>query len=149
MKTIFFIILTMVALCDWHISPVSAASGSDTTYTSQPLPFDPTTGAQGLSGGPGLSTITTLDLGKQDPVSVTIALVNILLTLLGLGFLVLLVYAGGIWIWAKGNEEQITKAKTIMKRSLLGFIIVLSTYGISYLTFYLVNTYAQTTTTSS
>lgn len=107
-----------------------------TAYSIKDLPFDPNTDA------PGLSSITMLDLGKRDPVSVTIAIINITLTLLAVGFLILLLYAGFIWIWARGNEEDIGKAKTIIIRSVLGLIIILATYGISYLTFYFVNTYA-------
>lgn len=107
-------------------------------YVPKDLPFDPSS----INADPTMSSITVLDLGKRDPVSVTIAIVNVVLTLLGLGFLILLLYAGFIWIWAKGNEEDIGKAKTIIKRSVLGLIIILATYGISYLTFYLVNTYA-------
>lgn len=112
----------------------------ETAYTSKTLPFDPTTALSDLT------SIETLDLGKADPVSVTIAIINALLTLLGIAFLVLLLYAGVLWVVAKGNEEQIEKAKTILKRALFGLIIIISAYGISFLTFVLITAYTETTT---
>lgn len=117
-----------------------------TSYTSQNPPFDPsTTKSVKPTGLASMKTmlVDTGSLGARDPVSVTIAILNVILTLLAMGFLILLVYGGFIWIAARGSEEDITRAKTIIKRAVLGLIIILATYGISNLIFNLVNTYAQ------
>lgn len=114
------------------------AEGEEPTYKSEELPFD--SSAASASENTALTDIYVgssylgVDLGKADPVTVVIAMVNGLLTLLGLIFLILLVYAGVLWATARGNEEQITKAKTIIKRAVIGLVIVLAAYGISFLT---------------
>lgn len=102
-------------------TPVSA-------QTPETLPFDPNE-ATGL----GLGTIGMVDLGSADPVTVTISVINIILTLLGMGFLLVLLYAGALWVRARGNEEEIRKAKDTLKRSVIGLVIVLSAYGIASL----------------
>jgi len=54
------------------------------------------------------------------------------LTLVGLIFLILMVYAGYLWMTARGEEEQVKKAKDIIVGSLIGLFIVLSAYAITY-----------------
>jgi len=54
------------------------------------------------------------------------------LSLLGIIFLVLIIYAGYLWMTATGNEEKVSKAKSIMTMAIIGLIIVLSAYAISY-----------------
>ena len=55
------------------------------------------------------------------------------LSLVGLIFLVLMVYAGYLWMTARGEEEQVTKARKIIVGSLIGIVIVVSAYAITYL----------------
>lgn len=56
---------------------------------------------------------------------------NAALTLVGLIFLILMVYAGYLWLTARGEEEPITKAKKIITSSLIGFVLVASAYSIT------------------
>ncbi len=51
--------------------------------------------------------------------------------LLGSIFLLLMAYAGIMWMTAGGNEERISKAKNIIKGSVLGFLIILLSYSIT------------------
>ena len=55
---------------------------------------------------------------------ILIIIINYLLTFLAVLFLLGLIYAGYLWMTAKGNEEQITKAKKITREVLIGLIIV-------------------------
>lgn len=121
--------------------PSPAPDSASTGYSSQTLPFDLDT-ATPVSGQTllDLSGITTLTLGRKDPVSITFAIINVLLTLLGLIFLVLMVYAGAIWVLARGNEEEISRAKDMIRRALFGLVIVLSAFGASFLFFYVIGT---------
>lgn len=49
------------------------------------------------------------------------------LGIIGVLFLLLMIYAGFLWMTAAGNETQLTKAKGILTNSLIGtFIIVLA-----------------------
>lgn len=54
------------------------------------------------------------------------------LNLLGIVFIILVVYGGFLWMTAKGNEEQVTKAKNIITRGSVGVGIILSAYIISF-----------------
>lgn len=54
------------------------------------------------------------------------------LGLLGVIFLVLIVYGGYIWMIARGDEAAVEKAKDTISRSIIGLIIVLAAYAITY-----------------
>lgn len=55
-----------------------------------------------------------------------------LLTLLGVVFIVLIVYAGFRWMLAQGEEQKITEARNLIIHSIIGLLIVLAAYAISY-----------------
>ena len=56
--------------------------------------------------------------------------VGIFLSLLGIIFVVLTIYAGFRWMTAGGNEEKVTKAKETLWRSVIGLVIVIGSYAI-------------------
>ncbi|OGH71831.1 MAG: hypothetical protein A2921_00815 [Candidatus Magasanikbacteria bacterium RIFCSPLOWO2_01_FULL_43_20b] len=53
------------------------------------------------------------------------------ITLVGMIFLVLMVYAGYLWMTARGEQEQVDKAQKIITAALIGFFIVASAYAIT------------------
>lgn len=53
-------------------------------------------------------------------------------SLLAVIFLGLLIYAGFLWMTAHGNEDNVTKAKHIIRNALIGLIIVIGSYAIVY-----------------
>ncbi|MFH1232592.1 MAG: hypothetical protein V1651_01855 [Patescibacteria group bacterium] len=57
-------------------------------------------------------------------------IVGIVLSLLGVVFLILTVYAGFSWMTAAGEEERVTKAKETLTRAVIGLIITLGAYAI-------------------
>ncbi len=59
-------------------------------------------------------------------------IIRTILSLLGVIFLILILYAGFLWMTAGGNEEQLTKAKNLLKNSAIGLAIVLAAYAITY-----------------
>ena len=59
-------------------------------------------------------------------------IIKIALSMIGLVFLILTVYAGYLWMTAGGNEENVSKAKEILKSSIMGLFIVVSAYAITY-----------------
>lgn len=59
-------------------------------------------------------------------------IIKIVLGLLGIIFLSLTVYAGVLWMTAAGAEEQVTKATGILKMAVIGLIIILASYSLSY-----------------
>ena len=55
-----------------------------------------------------------------------------ILIFLGTIAVVLIVYAGFLWMTAGGNEEQIKKARGLLINAVVGLIIILAAYGIAY-----------------
>lgn len=53
------------------------------------------------------------------------------LALLGVIFLALLVYGGYLWMIARGEEAEVTKAKDTIKMAVIGLAIVLAAYAIT------------------
>lgn len=59
-------------------------------------------------------------------------IIKIILGLVGTVFLALTVYAGVLWMTAAGEEEKVTKATNILKTSVIGLVIILAAYSITY-----------------
>jgi uncharacterized iron-regulated membrane protein len=59
------------------------------------------------------------------------SLVKSAIGLLGIVFLILIVYAGYLWMTARGDEKVVTKAKDTLQRAIIGLIIVVAAYAIT------------------
>ncbi len=79
------------------------------------------TGGQGA----GYNTETTPDLFIA-------VIIKTLLSFLGVLFLILMIYGGFLWMTARGNEEQVTKSKNLIIAAIIGLIIVVTSYAISF-----------------
>lgn len=53
------------------------------------------------------------------------------LSFVGILFLILVIYAGIMWMTAQGNEQKVTKAKDLLINSIIGLIIVFAAYAIT------------------
>lgn len=69
------------------------------------------------------------DVEFNDIVSTVITTV---LSFMGMIFLILAIYAGYSWMMARGNEEMVERAKSTLTNALIGLVIVLAAYAISY-----------------
>jgi len=79
----------------------------------------------------GLSYGAQTGLGTQD-IRVTIArIINVFFGLLGAIAVVIILYAGFIWMTAQGVAEKIEKAKKILIGAVIGLVIALSAFAIS------------------
>ncbi len=58
-------------------------------------------------------------------------IIGTVLTFVGVIFLILIIYAGILWMTAAGNEQSIAKARTIIINSAVGLIIVLAAYALT------------------
>jgi len=54
------------------------------------------------------------------------------LSLLGVIFLILTIYGGYKWMIARGESKEVETAKDIITRAVIGLIIVLAAYAITY-----------------
>ncbi len=58
-------------------------------------------------------------------------IITVLFSILGVLFTVLIVYAGYLWMTARGEDEQVAKAKNIIGRAVIGLIILMAAYSIT------------------
>lgn len=58
--------------------------------------------------------------------------IGVFLGVVGVIFTCLIIYAGYLWMSAGGDAAAITKAKDIMMRAVIGLIIVIGAYVITY-----------------
>ncbi|MCU0679464.1 MAG: pilin [Planctomycetes bacterium] len=75
---------------------------------------------------------------KDDPKSVITSIPEAIgkvvgagLALIGLVFFILMIYGGFTWMTARGNEQQVTKAKELILAAIIGLVIVLAAYAIT------------------
>lgn len=95
--------------------------------------FDPSDGdTTGLIKG---TLHEDLALGQVSPTEVAFDLINTALTLLGTVCVILLIYGGFLWTWARGNQEEVQRAKEILQGTIIGLIIVLAALGIARFVF--------------
>ncbi len=59
-------------------------------------------------------------------------IINGILGFLGVLFLIIILYAGFTWMNAGGNEEDVTQARSLIKWSIIGIIIIIGAYAISF-----------------
>lgn len=64
-------------------------------------------------------------------VNVIIAVINMALAITGVIFLAYIVYAGYMWMIARGDSDQAEKAKGTITHAVIGLAIVLCSYAIA------------------
>lgn len=69
---------------------------------------------------------------EQGPLVIAGKIINIALGAVGTIMVILFIYSGFLWMTAAGNEEKITKAKRILANAIIGTLIVIMAYAISY-----------------
>ncbi len=70
-------------------------------------------------------------LSAEDPRVIVVRIINIGLSLLGMIFLGLVIYAGFIWMTSGGDTTKIEKAKNYLKNAVIGLVIILSSWAIT------------------
>ena len=63
------------------------------------------------------------------------AVIKGFLGLLGIIFIILMVYAGYLWMTAAGNEDDVKKAKDLIEAAVIGLIIIVAAYSITHFVF--------------
>ncbi len=70
-------------------------------------------------------------LGNKDPRAIAAAVIKVMLGFLGIIAVLIILYAGFLWMTAAGNEDKITQAKGMMSAGVIGLIIILAAFGIA------------------
>lgn len=58
-------------------------------------------------------------------------IIGLALSFVGVIFLVLMIYAGIMWMTAQGNDQQVGKAKNLLINAIIGLVIVFAAYAIT------------------
>ncbi len=69
--------------------------------------------------------------GSVGLIDIVGGLIRVGLSVVGVLLLILLLYAGFLWMTAAGNEENIKKARSIITNTIIGIIIVAASYAIA------------------
>jgi type IV secretory pathway VirB2 component (pilin) len=96
--------------------------------------------AQLLNNTAGLDSMTietknAAGLGDMSIGQAVSSIIKVVLGLLSIIFLILIIIAGFKWMTAGGNEEQIKKSTATIKSAVIGLVIVLAAYTITYFIF--------------
>ena len=70
-------------------------------------------------------------LGSADPRAIAASVIKVMLGFLGIIAVIIILYAGFLWMTAAGNEDKITQAKGMMSAGVIGLVIVLAAFGIA------------------
>lgn len=83
--------------------------------------------AQGFLG----KTVQPTGVSTQDLSSQVGTIIQGALRLVGIVFLILMVYGGFRWMTARGNEAEIEKAKETVTAAIIGLIVVVGAYALT------------------
>lgn len=86
--------------------------------------------AQGIDAGIA-EVNSSIGLSSDDPRVMAARIIQIFLSLLGAVTVILIIYAGALWMMSDGNEEKISQAKRILKQSVIGLVIIFASWSIT------------------
>lgn len=58
-------------------------------------------------------------------------ILGVVLSFIGVAFLLLMIYGGFTWMLARGNEQDVAKAKDLIQAAIIGLVIVFMAYAIT------------------
>ena len=113
------IVLTIFIIPSFILAPDVLATGNLT--------------AGDLWGGTNFETnfASETGLGNADPREIASSVIKVVLGFLGIIAVLIILYAGFLWMTAAGNDDKISSAKSMMSAGVIGLIIVLAAFGIA------------------
>jgi len=118
MKVFYSIFLILVLFFATHTSLVQANSFNSGLNT--------TANSGGFTSNANNVSVTQESLTKK-----VTTILQVLLSLVGVFFLILMFYAGYRWMTARENASETTKAKDMIVNAVIGLIVILSAYAIT------------------
>jgi cytochrome bd-type quinol oxidase subunit 2 len=118
LKAILFLFIVQFSLASF----IGAATNSNIKTDGMKAQDDALISTSGLAGNSNLATIMS-------------TLIQVVLGFLGVIFLALTIMAGFKWMMSQGNEKEIETAKGSLKNAIIGVVIVLAAYVITYSVF--------------
>lgn len=121
-KAIFIVIIFLFSFA--FFSNVPLASADDLWKKQIGM------GTQDGVGGAFGETVSSRD-DVQDLRLVISKYINIFLGFLGIVFLILIIYAGILWLSAQGNSDNVSKARSLLFTGIIGLAVILSAFAIA------------------
>ena len=81
------------------------------------------------------TTKNAANLGDMSVGQLVAQIIQVALGFLAIIFLILIIMAGFKWMTAGGNEEQIKKSTATIKAAVIGLVVVLAAYTITFFIF--------------
>lgn len=122
MKNKLFLGILLVATLFPTTSPVHAAGTSTGFAAEMRAQTQAAAGADGA--GFGIA---------QDPRRTAARIVQVFLSIIGVLLLIYITYGGALIFTSAGSEDKINEGKSVIRRAVLGLIIILSAYSITIL----------------
>lgn len=120
-KTKYFLAFLTFSVLNFRIADLALSQGFGQVGSDQ---------AEAFRGESGFAAATESSLAR-----IVAVVIQAFLGLLGVIFLVLMITAGYKWMTASGNEERITEAKDTIWRAVIGLIVTVGAYAITYFVF--------------
>lgn len=121
----FFLSVSLIMVL---VTPSLVLAQADATTPPTSFTADMKTQLEAAGGAKGAG------LGAPvDPRVVAVNIIRVALEFVGFIFFCLTLFAGFKWMTAGGNEEEVTKAKSLLRQAVIGLIIILSAYSITML----------------
>ena len=77
-------------------------------------------------------SVTSVDSAPGNFISSRLGiLIGAILSFIGVIFMGLIIFGGFQWMLARGNEQQVEKARDLIMQAIIGLVIVLSAYAIT------------------
>ena len=119
-KNTTYITLAIMFLCAIILGNIASAQLDPTFVTEQAQPF-----LVPFVENTGYNTANTIP-------NFIAGVIALLLGAMGMIFLALIVYGGWMWMTARGASDQVGKAKEIISSAIIGMVIVIAGYFISF-----------------
>lgn len=118
-KKLFFLVLGLMVF-SYLLAPAIVYGVSSSTQSAIAEQLQAAAGDEGAGLG-----------NPRDPRLMVADVIRVVLEFLGIIFLALTIYAGFLWMTAGGNEERVTKSKSLLFQAVIGLVIILAAYSIT------------------
>lgn len=119
MSRIYISFLTVVLLCGFSLVFTSSVSVAGSTFVEGlKKTADKNTGAGYDQVDNPMESIAEIVGRALSPIFI------------GVSFLIFMLYAGYTWMMARGNEQEVSKAKNIIIYAVIGLAVILGAYAI-------------------
>ncbi|MBI4253175.1 hypothetical protein HY623_03305 [Candidatus Uhrbacteria bacterium] len=79
----------------------------------------------------------TKDKPPTEPGTIAQRIVAVVFSFLGIVAVIVMIYAGFLWMTAGGEEEKAKQGRTLLFQAFIGSLIVLASYSVTYFVLYM------------